>query len=330
LVIINDILDFSKIESGKIEFEEVNFDIISKIQEIKKTFIFKAEEKGIGLKFQVNERVPQFLVGDPFRLNQILLNLLSNAVKFTKDGTVSLLVDLIEEDSDSAVLKFDVIDTGIGIPKDKLASVFESYTQAYTDITRRFGGTGLGLAITRQLVTMQQGEITLDSEIGKGTTFTVRLAFKKGVSEATTSQSEAIAELIEPRDFKGMRVLLVEDNIMNQFVANQVLELWNIKVDFANNGLEAVDMLKENDYSLVLMDLQMPVMSGYEATNFIRDKTNRLRNPEIPIIALTADAFPETKKKVMESGMNDFVTKPLEQTDLYNKIKLHALKLVQA
>lgn len=330
LVIINDILDFSKIESGKIEFEEVNFDIISKIQEIKKTFIFKAEEKGIGLKFQVNERVPQFLVGDPFRLNQILLNLLSNAVKFTKDGTVSLLVDLVEENADSAVLKFDVIDTGIGIPKDKLASVFESYTQAYTDITRRFGGTGLGLAITRQLVTMQQGEISLDSEIGKGTTFTVRLAFKKGVSEASTSQAEAIAELIEPRDFKGMRVLLVEDNIMNQFVANQVLELWNIKVDFANNGLEAVDMLKENDYSLVLMDLQMPVMSGYEATSFIRDKTNRLRNPEIPIIALTADAFPETKKKVMESGMNDFVTKPLEQTDLYNKIKLHALKLVQA
>jgi len=123
--------------------------------------------------------------------------------------------------------------------------------------------------------------------------------------------------------------LLVEDNVMNQFVANQVLELWNIKVDFANNGLEAVDMLKVNDYALVLMDLQMPVMSGYEATDFIRDRTNRLRNPEIPIIALTADAFPETRKKVMESGMNDFVTKPLEQTDLYNKIKLHALKVVK-
>ncbi len=328
LVIINDILDFSKIESGKIEFEEVNFDIVGKIQEIKKTFIFKAEEKGIDLKFNVSDRVPHFLVGDPFRLNQILLNLLSNAVKFTKDGTVSLLVDLVEESEDSAALRFDVIDTGIGIPKDKLASVFESYTQAYTDITRRFGGTGLGLAITRQLVTMQQGEITLDSEMGKGTTFTVRLTFKKGVSEENSIIEDATNELLEKRDFKGMSVLLVEDNIMNQFVAHQVLELWNIKVDFANNGLEAVDMLKDTDYALVLMDLQMPVMSGYEATSFIRDKTNRLRNPEIPIIALTADAFPETKKKVMESGMNDFVTKPLEQTDLYNKIKLHALKPV--
>jgi PAS domain S-box-containing protein len=326
LVIINDILDFSKIESGKIEFEEVNFDLENKIHEIRKTFIFKAEEKNIGLKFRLSDRVPKFLVGDPFRLNQILLNLLSNAVKFTKEGTVSLFIDLIEESNESVKLKFDVIDTGIGIPKDKLASVFESYTQAYTDITRRFGGTGLGLAITRQLVTMQNGEIFLESQLGKGTTFTINLEFLKGVEIEQGSKDEVIAELLEKRDFHGAHVLLVEDNIMNQFVANQVLELWNIKVDFANNGLEAVDKLKINDYALVLMDLQMPVMSGYEATSFIRDKTNRLRNPEIPIIALTADAFPETKKKVMESGMNDFVTKPLEQTDLYNKIKQHVLK----
>ena len=326
LVIINDILDFSKIESGKIEFEEVNFDLENKIHEIRKTFIFKAEEKNIGLKFRLSDRVPKFLIGDPFRLNQILLNLLSNAVKFTKEGTVSLFIDLIEESNESVKLKFDVIDTGIGIPKDKLASVFESYTQAYTDITRRFGGTGLGLAITRQLVTMQNGEIKLDSQLGKGTTFTITLEFLKGVEIEQGTKDEVIAELIEKRDFHGAHVLLVEDNIMNQFVANQVLELWNIKVDFANNGLEAVDKLKINDYALVLMDLQMPVMSGYEATSFIRDKTNRLLNPEIPIIALTADAFPETKKKVMESGMNDFVTKPLEQTDLYNKIKQHVLK----
>lgn len=328
LVIINDILDFSKIESGKIEFEEVSFDLENKIQEIRKTFIFKAEEKNIGLKFRLSDRVPKFIMGDPFRLNQILLNLLSNAVKFTKEGTVSLFVDLVEELNESVILKFEVADTGIGIPQDKLASVFESYTQAYTDITRRFGGTGLGLAITRQLVTMQNGEITLDSKMGKGTTFTIKLEFKIGEEIQLGSRDEVIAELLEKRDFHGAHVLLVEDNIMNQFVANQVLELWNIKVDFANNGLEAVDKLKVNDYALVLMDLQMPVMSGYEATSFIRDKTNRLRNPEIPIIALTADAFPETKKKVMESGMNDFVTKPLEQTDLYNKIKQHALKLV--
>jgi PAS domain S-box-containing protein len=330
LVIINDILDFSKIESGKVEFENINFDIFLKIQEIRKTFIFKAEEKGIALKFRVDDKIPQFVVGDPFRLNQILLNLLSNAVKFTKEGTVSLLVSLVADKGEIVTLKFDIIDTGIGIPKDKLASVFESYTQAYTDITRRFGGTGLGLAITRQLVTMQGGQINLDSEIGKGTTFSVQLDFVKGVVESESSAEELIAELLEKRDFDGMRVLLVEDNQMNQFVANQVLELWNIKVDFADDGLQAVNLLKENDYALVLMDLQMPVMSGYEATAYIRDRTNRLRNPEIPIIALTADAFPETKKKVMESGMNDFVTKPLEQNDLYSKIKQHCLKTVKA
>jgi PAS domain S-box-containing protein len=329
LVIINDILDFSKIESGKIEFESINFDLFSKVQEIRKTFIFKAEEKGIGLKFQVDERISPFVIGDPFRLNQILLNLLSNAVKFTKEGTVSLIVDLVSEDEENVEIKFNIVDTGIGIPKDKLASVFESYTQAYTDITRRFGGTGLGLAITRQLVTMQNGQINIESEPGKGSTFSVTLQFQKGVADSQASVDEQIAEMLEKRDFDGMSVLLVEDNVMNQFVAHQVLELWNIKVDFANDGLEATDKLKVNDYALVLMDLQMPVMSGYEATAFIRDKTNKLRNPEIPIIALTADAFPETKKKVMEEGMNDFVTKPLEQNDLYNKIKLHALKTVK-
>ncbi len=329
LVIINDILDFSKIESGKIEFESINFDLFSKVQEIRKTFIFKAEEKGIGLKFQVDERISPFVIGDPFRLNQILLNLLSNAVKFTKEGTVSLIVDLVSEDEENVEIKFNIVDTGIGIPKDKLASVFESYTQAYTDITRRFGGTGLGLAITRQLVTMQNGQINIESEPGKGSTFSVTLQFQKGVADSQATVDEQIAEMLEKRDFDGMSVLLVEDNVMNQFVAHQVLELWNIKVDFANDGLEATDKLKVNDYALVLMDLQMPVMSGYEATAFIRDKTNKLRNPEIPIIALTADAFPETKKKVMEEGMNDFVTKPLEQNDLYNKIKLHALKTVK-
>jgi CheY-like chemotaxis protein len=329
LVIINDILDFSKIESGKIEFESINFDLFSKIQEIRKTFIFKAEEKGICLKFNVDKRISQFVIGDPFRLNQILLNLLSNAVKFTQEGTVSLLIDLVSEDEDNVEIKFNVVDTGIGIPKDKLASVFESYTQAYTDITRRFGGTGLGLAITRQLVTMQNGQINIESEHGKGSTFSVTLQFQKGIADRQAPVEEQIAEMLEKRDFDGMSVLLVEDNVMNQFVAHQVLELWNIKVDFANDGLEATDKLKVNDYALVLMDLQMPVMSGYEATAFIRDKTNKLRNPEIPIIALTADAFPETKKKVMEEGMNDFVTKPLEQNDLYNKIKLHALKTVK-
>lgn len=329
LVIINDILDFSKLESGKIDFEVLNFDIYSKIHEIRKTFLFKAEEKGIGLKFEIDERIPQFIKGDPYRLNQILLNLLSNAIKFTKEGTVSLFVNLYSKNERELEIEFSVVDTGIGIPKDKLVSVFESYTQAYTDITRRFGGTGLGLAITRQLVMMQNGHITLDSEPGVGTVFKVRLKFVEGVNENPATHIEQIAELLEKRDFEDMPVLLVEDNLMNQFVACQILELWNIKVDCAMNGLEAVKLLESKDYAIVLMDLQMPVMSGYEAVAFIRDKTNKLRNPDIPIIALTADAFPETRKKVLEEGMNDFVTKPLEQNDLYSKIRQHALKMLR-
>jgi PAS domain S-box-containing protein len=330
LVIINDILDFSKIESGKMEFENIHFDLISKLHEIRKTFVFKAEEKGIALKIDWEPNTPQYLRGDPFRLNQILLNLLSNAIKFTKEGSVYLRIKTIQEVGTNIKLAFEVEDTGIGIPKDKITSVFESYTQAYTDITRRFGGTGLGLAITRQLVEMQGGKISLESEVGKGTVFHFELDFELSQSDNPGTEEEQIAELVEKRDFNGMKVLLVEDNPMNQFVANQVLDLWNVKVDFADDGLQAVNLLKEHDYALVLMDLQMPVMSGYEATAYIRDRSNRLRNPEIPIIALTADAFPETRKKVLDSGMNDFVTKPLEQNDLYTKIKLHALKPITA
>jgi len=330
LVIINDILDFSKIESGKIDFEEIDFELHGKINEIKKTFIFKAKEKGIELNFEIGADVPKMIKGDPFRLNQILLNLLSNAVKFTKDGVVTLQVENKRTYGDGLMdIQFNVIDTGIGIPEDKLTSVFESYTQAASDTSRNYGGTGLGLAITRRLVILQNGEISLSSKLGVGTTFSVRIPFRKSDVESI-DHKEANIETLEKKDLSGVRVLLVEDNIMNQFVARQVLELWNVDVVFADNGLIAFDKLKTEDYDLVLMDLQMPVMDGIQATLQIRNKANRVRNSNIPIIALTADAFPETKKKVLEAGMNDLVTKPLEQEELYNKIKQYSRKMVIA
>lgn len=330
LVIINDILDFSKIESGKIDFEEIDFELHGKINEIKKTFIFKAKEKGIELNFEIGADVPKMIKGDPFRLNQILLNLLSNAVKFTKDGVVTLQVENKRTYGDGLMdIQFNVIDTGIGIPEDKLTSVFESYTQAASDTSRNYGGTGLGLAITRRLVILQNGEISLSSKLGVGTTFSVRIPFRKSDVESI-NHKEANIETLEKKDLSGVRVLLVEDNIMNQFVARQVLELWNVDVVFADNGLIAFDKLKTEDYDLVLMDLQMPVMDGIQATLQIRNKANRVRNSNIPIIALTADAFPETKKKVIEAGMNDLVTKPLEQEELYNKIKQYSRKMVIA
>jgi signal transduction histidine kinase/DNA-binding response OmpR family regulator len=325
LVIINDILDFSKIESGKVEFENIPFDLNQKMNEIIKTFKFKAEEKKLKLTCEIDNRIPPQIVGDPYRLNQIILNLMSNGLKFTEKGGVTLKVEIMRENESTLDLQFQVIDTGIGIPRDKLESVFECYTQAYTDTTRKFGGTGLGLAITRQLVLLQNGEITLESEVGVGTTFSVRMPFAKCHDKQNDETS--LNEESEVKDLSSFEILLVEDNPINQLVAQQVLENWNAKVEFADNGLQAVEMLQQKDYSLVLMDLQMPVMNGYQATEFIRNKINRVKNPDIPIIALTADAFPETKRKVIESGMNDFVTKPLEQNDLYNKIKLHALVL---
>lgn len=325
LVIINDILDFSKIESGKVEFESIPFDLSQKMNEIIKTFKFKAEDKKLKLSCEVDPGIPSQIVGDPYRLNQIILNLMSNGLKFTEKGGVTLKVEIMRENESTLDLLFQVIDTGIGIPRDKLESVFESYTQAYTDTTRKFGGTGLGLAITRQLVLLQNGEITLNSEVGIGTTFSVRMPFAK--CHEKHSDGTLLNEESEVKDLSQFEILLVEDNPINQMVAQQVLENWNAKVEFADDGLQAVEKLQQKDYSLVLMDLQMPVMNGYQATEFIRNKINRVKNPDIPIIALTADAFPETKRKVIESGMNDFVTKPLEQNDLYNKIKLHALVL---
>ncbi|MFN4122843.1 MAG: response regulator [Flavobacteriales bacterium] len=330
LVIINDILDFSKIESGKIEFEDIDFDLYGKVNEIKKTFIFKAKEKGIDLNFEIDDNVPEMIKGDPYRLNQILLNLLSNAIKFTERGSVTLKVENLREYGGNQMdIQFSVKDTGIGIPENKLNSVFESYTQASADTTRNFGGTGLGLAITRRLVILQNGEITLNSKLGEGTTFTVRIPYRKSDAKINQTQEENI-ETLEVKDLSGVKVLIVEDNKMNQFVAGQVLELWNVQADFADNGLIALDKLKSDDYDLVLMDLQMPVMDGIEATLRIRDKANRVRNPEIAIIALTADAFPETKEKVLMAGMNDLLTKPLEQEELFKKIRSYSKAIVKA
>jgi signal transduction histidine kinase/DNA-binding response OmpR family regulator len=330
LVIINDILDFSKIESGKIEFEEIDFDLHAKVNEIKKTFIFKAKEKGIDLNFEIAESIPEMIKGDPYRLNQILLNLLSNAIKFTKEGAVTLKVENLREYGGNQMdIQFSVIDSGIGIAEEKINSVFESYTQASLDTTRNFGGTGLGLAITRRLVILQNGEISLVSKLGEGTTFTVRIPFKKSDAKAMLHDDQK-QEILERKDLSGLKVLLVEDNAINKYVACQVLELWNVHVETAENGVIALEALKKNDYDLVLMDLQMPVMDGIEATKRIRNRVDRVRDSNIPIIALTADAFPETKTKVLEAGMNDLLTKPLEQEEMFKKIKQYGMKIIKA
>lgn len=319
LIIINDILDFSKIESGKINLETIDFDIRKVVDELAKTISYKADEKGISLRRNIAENVPEILNGDPYRLNQILLNLAGNAIKFTSKGYVEIAIRLRESASDDNVtLVIEVIDTGIGIPDRKLSTIFESFTQAYTDTTRLFGGTGLGLAITQNLVKLQGGEIQVKSEVDKGSVFTVIIDFKK--AQGITQSEEHQQLSMEEKDLNGMRILVVEDNKMNQFVARQILQRWKAKVSVADNGELALDLMEQEDFDLVFMDLQMPVMGGFETTALIRSGERASRNQKVPIMALTADAFLETRQKVTSCGMDDFVTKPFDQDELYAKI----------
>lgn len=322
LVIINDILDFSKIEAGKIVFENIDFNVHERLQELKKTFKHKAGEKGIILDVVVDDSVPTMLKGDPYRLNQILFNLVGNSIKFTSKGSIIIRVTCLSASESKRIIQFKVADTGIGIPAAKLSSIFESFTQAYTDTTRKFGGTGLGLAITKNLTELQNGKIELESELGLGTTFTVEIPFNVSTAAIKYNSDPSINN---NKNLDQLRILVVEDNVMNQFVAKQILSKWNAEITIADNGKTAVEKLSTNIFDIVLMDLQMPEMSGYEATAFIRSKNTTVLNPNIPIIALTADAFAETKRRVLEAGMNDFVTKPFNQEELYVKITKHLL-----
>ncbi len=319
LVIINDILDFSKIESGKITMERIDFDVRRVVSELIKTVSYKSDEKGIDLRQKIGEEVPPVLRGDPYRLNQILLNLAGNAIKFTSKGFVEIRVRQIGvEDNGNLKLRFEVQDTGIGIPEKKLTTIFESFTQAYTDTTRLFGGTGLGLAITQNLIHLQGGEISVESEVGKGSKFTVILSFEPGEPEKLKI---TMPDSTQVKDLQGMHILVVEDNKMNQFVAKQILQRWNATVSLADNGEIALEMLENDQFDLVFMDLQMPVMGGFETTALIRSGERGGAHQQVPIMALTADAFYETRQKVASCGMNDFVTKPFDQDELFIKIQ---------
>lgn len=323
LVIINDILDFSKIEAGKITFENIEFDIRQRMIELRKTFDYRSKEKGLEFSVNVHENVPNILKGDPYRLNQILFNLVGNALKFTSKGYIKVDVKLIVPLNNKSKIQFVVSDTGIGIAEHKQSKIFDSFTQAYTDTTRKFGGTGLGLAITKNLTLLQNGTIKVQSKVGTGTAFTVELDFENSSLEMLEKE---VANN-EIYDLSKYIILVVEDNVMNQFVAKQFFKKWNTEVVIANNGVEAIDILtNRNDFDLVLMDLQMPEMSGFQAAEIIRSPNTPVKNGQIPIIALSADAFLETRKKVIEAGMNDFVTKPFKPDELYQKVLKYVVK----
>jgi signal transduction histidine kinase len=312
LVIINDILDISKIESGKVEIEYIDFNLIELIEQLIGTFKFKAAKKGIKFHHSFQRNTPEYLHGDPVRLNQILVNLIGNAIKFTEKGEVKLEILIIEIVKNQVRLKFKVIDTGIGIAAESQSKIFESFAQEGRTITRRFGGTGLGLSISKHLAELLNGTIELESEQGKGSIFTVILPFKLALK---LNKLEYISQ--ENRNLQNIKILLVEDNNMNQIVANQLLKKWNAQVKCVFNGIEALEILQKEEFDLILMDLQMPEMDGYEATKNIRKQK---KWNKIPIIALTADAFPEIKKQALETGMDEFISKPFNQDELYFKI----------
>jgi len=314
LRIINDILDITKIESGKLVFEETELDVAQVVSNVIFTLKPAADSKNILIASQIDNRVPQKLKADPVRLNQVLLNLAGNAIKFTEKGSVIITVVPKVTNNSGIILEFKVVDTGIGIKKEKLATIFESFTQAEIDTTRKYGGTGLGLTIARQIVEQQLGEISVSSELGVGTTFTFTFHFKLAETDPVTN-----ARTDQKQDlhlFSGCEILLVEDNVMNQRVAKFTLENWGVNVTIVDRGQIAIDALKTKKYDLILMDLQMPGMNGIQATIKIRQE---LLN-DTPIIAMTASAMNSEREKCLEAGMNDYISKPFEPVELNRKI----------
>jgi signal transduction histidine kinase/CheY-like chemotaxis protein len=313
LVIINDILDFSKIEAGKLTIEKIGFNLKEIINRIINTMSYKTEEKGINLESEIDINISEILIGDPTRINQIIINLLNNAIKFTSKGCVKLKCKLVGKSPITNTIKFEVIDTGIGVDPKNISKIFENFSQEDESTTRKFGGTGLGLTISKQLIELFNGELKVKSKKGKGTTFYFTVEFPLGSSKDWLKEEITVTNW---ESLKHKKVLLVEDNKINQFLATTILKNWKMKVEVAENGLIAIEKLKDQNFDVVLMDMQMPIMGGIEATGIIREELKS----SIPIIALTARAIKGVDEECFEAGMNDYISKPFNQSELFNKI----------
>jgi CheY-like chemotaxis protein len=319
VTIINDILDLNKIEAGKISLEDINYNLHELLGNIIQMHEQKASEKGLHLHFNFVKGTPTVVKGDPVRINQIVTNLLSNAIKFTEKGYVQLSVSsqLLREKLHK--LHFTIKDSGIGIAADKLDYIFERFSQANADTTRKFGGTGLGLAITRHLVEMMGGTINVQSMPGYGSTFNIEIEVAEGTADPLAYVEQPQKKSLRAPSNGDARVLIVEDNRVNQIVVYNFLNNWGIKTDFASNGEEALDLIQRKSYKLILMDLQMPEMDGYTAARKIRSMDDPYFK-NIPIIALTASAMIEIKQKAFDTGMNDYISKPFDPEELRKKI----------
>lgn len=310
LLIVNDILDLSKMESGNLPIESEPFNLKKTLRHVYSLLKVKAQ-KEVEFDLFLDAELPDMVIGDQGRLNQILVNLIGNALKFTNEGEVTVSVKKIEETEDSYLLKFSIKDTGIGIPKDKLETIFERFTQGEESTTRTFGGTGLGLNIVKQLVELQKGEVHVKSTLNRGSEFFFTLSYKK------TNLEEKEVKTVSKNDLGNLKILLCEDNVLNQKLAKSVINNFGFDLDIAQNGEEGIELLSQNKYDLVLMDLQMPVKDGYQTTEYIRNEMNS----NIPIIAMTAHSLVGEQERCYKVGMNGYVPKPFKQAVLLKAIK---------
>lgn len=319
LGVINDVLDISKIEAGKfsiIRKPDNIHDIIKSVYDLLK---FKTDEKNIELMLDIAPNVPKSIMVDSLRINQIMMNLLSNAIKFTDRGHVKLTITVAQKHTDKVKLKFSIEDTGIGISTDKLNKIFDSFEQAEDDTSSKYGGTGLGLTIVKKLVELKGGELTVSSQIGKGSTFN----FINWFTLAAEKPEEKVIPKVPSKQLPpltDLRVLIVEDNVVNQYLLSKILKDWDVAIDVVDNGRKAIAILKEKDFDIILMDTHMPEMNGYEAAKAIRMDFDEPKR-SVPIISLSAASFEHEKQEAITSGMNDVLSKPFQSKDLYEKIQ---------
>ncbi|WP_281321780.1 response regulator [Flavobacterium aestivum] len=313
-LLINDILDFNKIEAGKIDIEKIPFNFKDLVIQIGKSQETRALENLNKIEVIIDDNFIPNVISDPLRIGQVITNLVSNAIKFTKNGLIQIKIDQIRKSNSKSVFKVQVIDSGIGIDLKEFDSIFQKFAQAETRTTRQFGGTGLGLAITKKLLNLLNSDIELESEIGVGSNFSFVLELP--IVPEKNQPNNSILNNDEVKNLDGLYILLVEDNLINVKIADKILRQWNVEIDVAENGLIAIEKFKQNKYDIILMDLSMPVMDGYEATKIIRSTGTR-----IPIIALTASSSYDDLEKIVDIGMNEYVIKPFNPDELYQKLR---------
>jgi signal transduction histidine kinase/BarA-like signal transduction histidine kinase len=314
-LLINNILDFSKIEAGKVDIEKIPFNLVDLVKQIARSLEARASENLNRIEVIVDPDFMPNLISDPLRINQVITNLISNAIKFTQDGKITIKLHQIALHENVSSFKVEVIDTGIGINKDKFQSIFQKFSQAETKTSRQFGGTGLGLVITKKLLTLLGSDIQFDSELGKGSNFFFILHLPID-TKLTSVNTNNLQEDYKEEKLKGLRVLLVEDNMINTKIAQKIMSQWEVEVECAENGLVGVEKFHAKSYDVILMDLSMPVMDGYDATIEIR-KTDKL----IPIIALTASASFGYLDRALQIGINEYIIKPFNPKELNMKLR---------